>query len=172
MITLACTKKILSRAGFVPEATPPNPTTALGDWHVNIIFVYHSQWIMFVNDVSRLAVITPARKIKSLGTLLANELPIVLKYLNVPDANIEAEVNEMEEAHIAATRNRSVLGTMNDYLVQIEARISPTGEIDMRQTELELTKCISSAINYQEPGEVALSLLRKRYSDIYTEKHN
>jgi hypothetical protein len=52
LIPISCTAKLLKRSRLNPEKPAEPPTTALGDWHANLIYIHRNQLILFVNDHS------------------------------------------------------------------------------------------------------------------------
>ena len=165
MFTIRCTAKLLKRIGrklgFSDLAV--EPTTAMGDWHANILFFDRAQALLFTNDNSRLAVVTPARDARNLGAHLSVALAELLEHLAIPLEWIQAEVFEMAELDVAPTRSRSLLATMNDYSFQIEGRFHQWGGLFPLQMSLDLSGCPSGPLGYRLPYEVTEALLRERY---------
>jgi hypothetical protein len=166
MVTICCTVKLLKRTGFPVSAVVDEPTTALGNWHANILFIQHTQVLLFVNDASRLGVITPARQIRSLESHLTQHLSALLAYLNVPQAWIDAEVREMAAVSFAATHSRSVLGTMNDYKYQIESMIWGNHSISPLEMAIQLSVCPVGPLQYRSPDKVSFELLKVKYDPV------
>ncbi len=163
MITICCTAKLLKRSGFHPQPVTPDSTTALGNWHANLLYISRVQLLLFVSDNSRLAVITPAREARSMASHLTDQLKELLGFLAVPPDWIEAEIREMAEVHYSTTRSRSILGTMNDFKFQIEVRSEYSGIVDPFDLSLELNQIPVGPLEYGFPEQAALELLRKRY---------
>ncbi len=165
MFTIRCTGKLLKRIGHKPGLPAPavESSTALGDWHANILFFHRAQALLFTSDTSRLAVVAPARDARNLGRHLTIALAELLEHLAIPLEWIQAEVSEMAELGIAPTRSRSVLATMNDYAFQIEVRFHQWGGFFPLQMSLDLSGCPSGPLGYQRPYEVTEALLRERY---------
>jgi hypothetical protein len=161
IITIGCTSKLLKRSGLSPETSLSDPTSALGNWHANIIFISRLQILLFVSDNSRLAVVTPAREVKSLASHLTRQLSALLEQLGVPTRAIDAELREMADAHISTTNSKSVLSTMIDYKLQMEAMILESGYVSPLEMSVNLSDVLVGPLNYRCPGEVALDLLRK-----------
>ena len=69
----------------------------------------------------------------------------------------------MADTHIATTRSKSVLGTMNDYKFQIEAMIHESGGISLLEMSINLSKIPVGPLKYRFPGEVALDLLKNNH---------
>jgi hypothetical protein len=164
MITIYCTKKLLERSGLPAESLVLEPTTALGNWHADYLFVGRSRFLMFVSDNSRLAVVTSAREARLLAGHLTQGLAALLDRLGVSQEWIQAEVREMAEVHIAPTRSRSVLGTMTVYKYQMEGMLEEPGEMNPLEISLALSEILAGPLQYRQPREVALDLLKQRYS--------
>ncbi len=165
MFTIRCTAKLLKRIGRKPGSPilAVEPTTALGDWHANILFFDRAQAILFTNDNSRLAVVAPARDARNLGKHLSVALAELLEHLGIPPEWIQAEVSEMAELSVGPTRSRSLLATMNDYAFQIEGRFHQWGGFFPLQMSLDLSGCPSGPLGYRLPYEVTEALLGERY---------
>ena len=165
MFTIRCTAKLLKRIGRKQGLPMPavEPTTALGDWHANILFFDRAQALLFTNDNSRLAVVAPARGARNLGNHLSVALAELLEHLAIPLEWIQGEVSEMAELCVAPTRSRSLLATMNDYAFQIEGRFHQWGGVFPLQMSLDLSGCPSGPLGYRLPYEVTEALLRERY---------
>lgn len=164
MVTICCTSKLLKRIGFPAESLVSNSTTALGNWYANILFFHHQQVLLFVSDYSRLAVITPAKEIRSLANQLTIHLSALLERLDAKPEWINAEIREMADLQYATTKNkRSILGTMNDYKIQIEAMIDKSKMISPIEIALNLSICPVGPLQYRNPRDVSLDLLKKGF---------
>ena len=163
MYTICCTGTILKRTGFVPEATYYQPTTALGDWYVNLIFINRIQLLLFVSDKTRLAIVTPAKNAKSLRSHLVHGLLAVLRDLNIPMDWAQLEINEMNDSHIAKTRSRNILGTMKDYKFNIEYQILDFGRTDPHEISLQLNQIPIGPLDYRYPSDLTIEAFRAAY---------
>ena len=76
--------------------------------------------VLLVNALTRLAVVTPARDLAALPLRFAEGLA-ALSTLEIPARVIAAELRAMRDVTSTTSRSRSVLGTMNDYAIYIEA---------------------------------------------------
>ncbi|HET9385590.1 MAG TPA: hypothetical protein VFO67_10605 [Gemmatimonadales bacterium] len=115
MVVLRCTQKLLARLNHMGEASPVESTTRLGDWYGNILRLGHRQMLIFVSERSRLPVIIPIRESKRLATVFPDAVCDVLAMVGVSAKDIEEERSRMSELVFGPTRNRSVLGTLNDF---------------------------------------------------------
>jgi hypothetical protein len=163
MYTICCTSKVLKRTGFPTESSIIEPTTALGNWYVNILFFHRRQILLFVSDRSRLAVVTPAKETRSLAVHLSSHLSPLLRRLRAEPEWIEAEIHQMKEVIYAKTRNRSILGTMSEFKIQIEAILEDVADMDSLEIALTLCDVLMGPPPYRYPKEVAIDLLREKY---------
>ena len=163
MFTICCTGKILKRTGFIPEATIYPPTTALGDWYVNLVYINRTQLLLFVSDKTRLAIVAPAKNAKDLSNRLVHGLAAVLSDLNIPMEWAQFEINEMNDSHIAKTRSRSILGTMTDYKFAIEYHILGFGRTDPREISWELNQTPIKPLDYRFPSDLTIEAFSASY---------
>jgi hypothetical protein len=115
MVVLRCTQKLLARLKHVGEKPPVESTTRLGDWYGNILRIGHRQLLIFISERSRLPVIIPMRESSPLATVFPGAVCEVLAKVGVPANDIVEERAQMAEVAFGPTRDRSVLGTLNDF---------------------------------------------------------
>lgn len=115
MVVLRCTQKLLQRLKHVDDLAPVESTTRLGDWYGNILRIGHRQMLLFISERSRLPVILSIREAKRLPTVFPEAVCEMLAGVDVSAADIAEERSRMCEIAFGRTRNRSVLGTMNDF---------------------------------------------------------
>jgi hypothetical protein len=129
MVVLRCTQKLLVR---LQVGDPPTveSTTRLGDWYGNILRLGRRQHLLFISERSRLPVVIPIREAKQLGTVFPDAVCERLGIVGVATADIADERMRMSELAFGRTRNRSLLGTLNDF-----AFMAQSG--DARRTEPE-----------------------------------
>ena len=129
MVVLRCTQKLLVRLKQVGDLPPVESTTRLGDWYGNILRIGRCQHLLFISELSRLPVVIPIRELKRLGTVFPDAVCERLSIVGVAAADIADERMRMSWA-FGRTRNRSLLGTLNDF-----AFMAQSG--DARRTEPE-----------------------------------
>jgi len=115
MVVLRCTEKLLERLKQADDLPPVESTTRLGDWYGNILRIGHRQMLLFISERSRLPVILSIRDAKRLPTVFPDAVCEMLATVGVPAADIAAERLRMLDLAFGRTRNRSLLGTMNDF---------------------------------------------------------
>jgi hypothetical protein len=163
MVTICYTSKLLKRTGFPVEPSVPEPINALGNWYANILSIHRRKILLFVSERSRLAVFTPAKETRLLASHLLHHLSILLDRLKAKPEWIVAEISLMVDVRYAATKSRSVLGTMNDYRFQIEELLSISPVLSEIEIALHLCDCPAGPLQYRTPEKVTLELLQNRY---------
>lgn len=163
MFTICCTQKLFKRTRLPAEPLLSNSTNALGSWYADLLFINRYQLLLFVNENSRLAIITPAKEARSLARHLTQHLADFLQKMQVPQQWIDAEIREMQEARFSKTNSRSVLGTMNDYRYQIEWLIYDTGEVSPLDLSMHLRDCPCGPLKYASPFAVTIDFLKNWY---------
>ena len=130
MVVLRCTQKLLVRlkhAGVLPAA---ESTTRLGDWYGNILRIGRRQHLLFISERSRLPVVLPITESKRLSTVFPDAVCERLATVGVAVADIANERIRMLDLAFGRTRNRSLLGTLNDFAFMAQS-------VDARRTEPE-----------------------------------
>ncbi|MEX2303530.1 MAG: hypothetical protein WD733_21490 [Bryobacterales bacterium] len=159
MVTLRCTRKLQKklRASEVPEIGPL--TTVLGDWYGDILFTRHARLLVFVSEQSRLAVLLHARDFPTLEERFRAGVVALLRHLGVSEEAIRREEAAMAEIVYAPTRNRSLLGTLNDYFRALPLMIEDRPTVTLTQYALRLSKTLCGPMNYERPRDVAMRLM-------------
>lgn len=121
MLTIRCTKKLLTRLKASPESDPAPSTTKLGDWYANLIYVQRQQLVLAVSERTLLPVLFPVRGKEPLRDKLILTVGEMLTSLGIDGALIDKELSAMAEGSIAKTASRMVLGSMKEFLFLIEA---------------------------------------------------
>ena len=130
MVVLRCTRKLLMRLKQVGDLPPVESTTRLGDWYGNILWIGRRQHLLFISERSRLPVVLPITESKRLATVFPDAVCEPLSLVGVAVADIADERMRMLDSAFGQTRNRSLLGTLNDF-----AFMAQSG--DARRTEPE-----------------------------------
>ena len=130
MVVLRCTQKLLVRVKHAGDLPAAESTTRLGDWYGNILRIGRRQHLLFISERARLPVVIPIREAKQLGAVFPDAVCERLSIMGVAAADIADERMRMSELAFGRTRNRSLLGTLNDF-----AFMAQSG--DARRTEPE-----------------------------------
>lgn len=160
MITLRCTKKLLTHLNCSPEREEREPSSALGDWYANLIGMPAGPpFYLVMNERSLLSVVLPHDV--ELLTGFRRRAVALLRRLEVPAASVECEAFHLQNVRLGRTRCRRVLGTMNDAAWNLESMIfdGPRGRFSLDRVEDELAATPFSVIAYNFAGDVARDLL-------------
>ena len=115
MVVLRCTQKLLVRLKQVGDLSSDESTTRLGDWYGNTLRIGGRQHLLFISERSRLPVVVPIGEAKRLGTVFPDAVCERLAIVGVAAADIADERMRMSELAFDRTRNRRLLGTLNDF---------------------------------------------------------
>ncbi len=147
MVVLRGTKRVLRYLSAIDES-PNESTTALGDWYANRLVVARQPILLLVSANSLLAALVPARDVRGLPSRLATLVGGRLRRLGVREGLVEAEVRAMESVSVAKTSDRSVLGTMNEFVRAIPFYMDPGYHVgptlEFAEGRLEETPCRAS----------------------------
>jgi len=159
VFTLRCTRKLLRRIDETPSSAAVTPTTVLGDWYANLLYLRPQQLVLAMNERTLLCALVPAAPAATVAERLRLEVGGLLADIGVPAANVAAELAAMEHFVVGATASRAVLGCMNDAVYQLGAYPrGARGELALRDAALYLAENIYSLTDYARPWIRALEL--------------
>lgn len=167
MVVLRPTRRL---RGLLPTVvTSVTSDTALGDWYVNRIVVARQPLLLLLSTSSLLAIVLPARDVRSLPIRLASVVAERLRRLGVEEELIAAEVHAMERVVTAPTGDRSILGNLVDLAKIIpyyfEKGFGAGQELAGLEDWLEKrpSHAATVAAPYVFPDRHAMALLRARW---------
>ena len=135
-------------------------TTRLGDWYATDLNLGRRRLVVCVSELSRLAVVLEAAPYATIPERLPPALGRVLDWIGVEQPTIEREIAAMGTIAIAKTCNRSVLGTINEfvhYLRCMHANRPVPPDPFLLSAELSEFVCMQLEDTY--PKDAALRLL-------------
>jgi hypothetical protein len=159
MTTLRCTGKLLKRFGIRNSGEPPPPENVLGDWFANILYTRQGHYILLVSERSLLPVLTTARDLDNLVPRFKRQLDEVLSTLGVRQELIDRELSRMEPLYFGRTNNRSVLGTMNDFVQMFKYMLPDGKDLTVLDWSLQLAKAPCGPIGMESPNRLSRRLL-------------
>jgi len=133
MVVLRCTQKLLARLKHRDDVPPVESTTRLGDWYGNILRLGHRQLLIFISERSRLPVVIPIQEAKRLDSAFPDAVCHALARVGVTADDVARERSHMSEIAFGPTRNRSLLGTLNDFAQM--AKFSDAGRTEPESPE-------------------------------------
>ncbi len=161
MVTLRCTEKVLRRIQLSSLGDAPHSTTVLGDWYANLLITRHARVVVFVSEVSRLAVVSPGRNFDALVPTFRASVVEVLAALGVSQDAIEREARAMSDVAFARTCSRSVLGTINDYCHQLKWFLEEKPNLTRLGLSLRLSETPCGPLQYRSPDHVTRALMER-----------
>ena len=162
MVVLRCTQKLLVRlkhAGVLPAA---ESTTRLGDWYGNVLRIGRRQHLLFISERSRLPVVLPITESKRLGTVFPDAVCERLAIVGVTAEDIAVERARMSEIAFGRTRNRSLLGTLNDFAFMAQSVNARRAEPESPE---ELMRFLSQTPILPLDGASPIELTRAVFQD-------
>jgi hypothetical protein len=115
MVVLRCTVKLLAHLKHSNDLPSSESTTRLGDWYGNILRMGHRQMLLFISERSRFPVVIPMRDAKRLNAVFPAIVCERLALAGVSARDVAWERSHMQDIAFGPTRNRSLLGTLNDF---------------------------------------------------------
>lgn len=147
MIILRLTKDLMKDMKTIPVEDVH--AASLLSWHVNIYNLNKRKHIVFVNDLTRLAIIIDGIRTGQIDRLKDKFMLTLREYLlreGVNESLINTYIANGTEVFISKTNNRSVLGTMKEVTWFIEDDF-----IDNIERLKWLNRMIHKPIDYKEP---------------------
>ena len=158
MFAVRCTRKLLDRGAPSALELPVTPTTLLGDWYANILFVRPEYLVLCLSEKTLLPVIVPAKDVKRLPHRVAEAASQVLQAYGLPQAQIEAEAIEMQQGYLATTASRKVLGCLNDFMYHFELQYKEHPGLTLLEHAMSLAEMPSAALEFAFPNEATIAL--------------
>lgn len=114
MLVVRGTKKLRDRVKAPAAAGEDASTTVLGDWFATALF-WKPQVALLVNQRTLVPVFMPLAPAASLLERAPDAIAGVVRRLGTDESIVERELDEMREARITPTNDRSVVGVMNEF---------------------------------------------------------
>lgn len=154
MMTLRCTQKLLTRLKATPEASMVPPSTKLGDWYANLLYLSHQQLVLCISERSFLPIVLLARDHASLPKRLVEGVAWMLPRIGVSEEMTYTELDEMGTMRIGRTQSRKVLGVLNEMAKALSFEVERHPRANLEEYGLRMGDIIYGPINYQTPLEV------------------
>jgi hypothetical protein len=139
VIVVHGTRKFLDRVSG-PTASPVEPSTnALGDWYATVLF-WKPHVALFVKESTLLPVLMPFAPAATVIDRFPATVATVLGAHGLSHTFIGHEIAEMTEHRLSMTKNRSVVGIMNEFAYLGGAYRSSDGIGDLAMLSLRLAE--------------------------------
>jgi hypothetical protein len=152
MVTLRCTQNLLRRVRSTSGNGAPSSTTLLGDWYAKRIVARPAHLILCVSERTLLPVVFPAAPIGGLAPRFGVAVADVFRALGIGASAILGEMMEMADVTFAATANRRVLGSMNDFQRMLPYHLE-AGE-SLLEASLHLSRAPCGPIGMKSPDAI------------------
>ena len=162
MVTLRFTRRLLDFMGFDPIPEPESPTAALGDWYANIIETTRGELAVFVNERTLLSIAVEQKQFGEIIPTFVQRLHNLLCVLQLPQSEIQREMQEIGDIQVALVKNQRVTGFLNQIAGEYRKSISelaPERAMNIAAIELTLSDEEMKALGNQRPVMVARELL-------------
>ena len=156
MITFRCTARVRKRFSLSLEEDPPPPTARLGDWYTNLLNFGNARWVLCLSELSLLPVVVPARN-ADFPSRFPEYLRRILVGIGVPAEVAHAEANDCSEWRFGKTASRSILGSMNDFVLNFQTAFYHG--LDAEAAAIDLAGMPCGPLNWRFPNEAARQLL-------------
>jgi len=133
MTILRCTAKLLKRLKQPtkpPEPAPASQTNPLGEWYADIDFWHGKPFVVMLNAATGavLALNGDAAGLRRLAERAVVQFASLCEHLSVHGPGVDAELRGFDAGLVfAATRDRSLLGTLNERKISLWMRFERNG---------------------------------------------
>ena len=135
------------------------PSTVLGDWYANVLYLRRAHLVLCTNERSLLSVLVPLRDAAKLPVRLQEAAAGLFRRLGFPERAIHHELQAMAQVSIGRARNRSVLGSMNEIVFECRSLAAHEGITDPKELQLRLTEMPMLSLACTFTREQAANLL-------------
>ena len=157
VLTVRCTKKLLDRLKITPSDAPLTSSTRLGDWYGRLLYTKPKQLVLFASEKSLLPVVVEAAHTATLLPRFRAALGDVFRALGIDGSAVKTELAAMEDAIIAKTNSRQILGSINDFVFGLGFHLR-AGD-SLHQASLKLAESPCSPLAMKSPVQVTRELL-------------
>jgi hypothetical protein len=119
MITIRPTQSLAKRMNLKLGDLPTKSGTVLGDWYAQDIVFEKKQFIFCMSEHGRLPLVMTAAPYAKFQHRLADQVLHLLLAIGVGESKAQQEWRKMLEFQLGKTDNRSVLGTMKQFLLDL-----------------------------------------------------
>lgn len=162
MVIVRATRKLLQRLGS-PIAEDRASTGRLGDWYATYLPWRPRQVALLVNERTLLPLLIPLAPAATFLDRFPDELHALLEAHHLQAPTIAAEVAAARTARLATTRNRSLIGSMNEFAFLAEHHHAETADTDLLELSLTLSRTPCSPLynRHVSPDRELAALLDK-----------
>lgn len=171
MRLIHCTRKLLKELKVTAPVPAPNilPAKGMANWYANILRIERRKCILFTNEKSMYSFLVPGVKapdFKEFRTMFVVHLCLNLQAEGFGRDVIDRVRKEYQEIAYAKTKDRRVLGFMNDFAFHFEVHVQAVEGLDnIRLMEINhrinRTPCNAGSKNWFRPIEVMKKMVEE-----------
>jgi len=159
MTNLRCTARAIRRFKMDVEDGSEPSNGVLGDWYVNLLNLGPTRFVLCVSEKSLLPVVVPARN-SEFPSRLPAYVERMLLAIGLPADQAAVEAAHCLEVRVGKTRNRSILGVMNDYKQQSNYYVV---DIPSLSLSLALAETPGGTMGFANPMEKTWEIFEKEF---------
>ena len=153
MVTLNCTLKLSKRLPYsMVDVTLPT-TNRLGNWCANSFNIGRHPYILITNERTLLSVVIPFKESATIWLRFVISLQSLFKAIGLSDRIIQKELHEYGQVQITRKTNRHTLGSMNDFVDQVQARFQVDANPSLEGIACYLSEVPCGPLKYGLPKE-------------------
>jgi hypothetical protein len=162
MIRLRCTKKLLRRLRVVPEDAGAPSQGHLGDWTAHVFTLVRVPVVICVNDRTLYPVLLPLKESRTLLERFRSAALAEILKVGGDSGALAREAAALRDIRFARTASRSVLGSINEFVLECQHWRHPRGATvaDLEDLADQLRNSIWGPLDYRQPREAARELLQ------------
>ncbi|MGH9521494.1 MAG: DUF6933 domain-containing protein, partial [Terriglobales bacterium] len=138
------------------------PSNRLGNWYVHLARFGHRQIALATSERSLLTVLLPARRLReNIESDFHTAVAELLTALKLPTSVVGRELAAMQPISFAVASNRRVIGSINEFVWQLENYMTRTVNpliLSLRLSDTPMS-AVGAKSNLAFPREVARDLL-------------
>ena len=173
MAHIGCTAKLLKTLKIpTPHSIEPAANAdSQFHWHANLLMVNRRPCVLFVHDLSLFNLMIPDFPVNQpdyASDVFLSWLSTVLQDTDTPKHMIETFLKGHASLKWGKTSSRSVLGSMNEFMIYYEHAIDEIGGIDSYQFPAQIQRMnhiTMKAIDYQHPINRLQAILKDMSGD-------
>ena len=166
MTYLRCTQKLLKLLGREALAASRTDTSSESsdDWYANLIWIQRRKCLLFTNVGTLFPLLVfdvKKAQVSDLASLFREQYMNYLPAIGVSAQIIATEIGSLESLQIGRSRNRRVLGSMNDYAWMAQLYVEQHGGVYAADPVIVSSRVGESPMSAIEYSSGCQELLRK-----------
>ena len=155
----SCTRKVIDKVKNTRQIENEKPEIGLYNWYINSLIINRKTHFLFTNSLTLFSFFLYAgtrKEINSIEHLFEEKLQeMIVREIGSSDTLLEVVLPQKRDYSFTRTNNRSVLGSMNDFIFQINYLTNHRGSSkeNFDLTNHMINECPMKGINYECPSK-------------------